>query len=106
MCGPEASRVTRFQIEAWALRVIDQLAARHPHEDAHVELKAAWLEPQKVARQIAAHANAARGEPILWLIGVDEKTGVVGAEQKNLADWFSALRGQFDGVAPELTDVN
>ena len=56
------------QIENWALDVINSVDAGHPSEDARVELKAEWIEAQKAARQIAGHANAARGDPILWLV--------------------------------------
>jgi hypothetical protein len=40
-------------------------------EDDLIEFKRTWIKPHKAARRIAAHANAARGQDILWLIGVD-----------------------------------
>lgn len=60
------------EIESWALSVIQQVESRQPNEDARVEMKTNWIEHFKAARQIAGHANAARGDPILWLIGVDQ----------------------------------
>lgn len=95
-----------LQIESWALRVIDCVNASQSNEDFRVELKRELPEPNKIARRIAGHANAARGEPILWLIGVDQKDGVVGADDKDLANWYPAVKSQFDEIAPALTDLN
>jgi len=95
------------QVESWALRIIDQVEAGRPNEDSRVELKAEWpTDIPRVARQIAGHANAARGEPILWLIGVDQSNGVTGAEHTELASWYPRVQAQFDGLAPQLTDIN
>lgn len=95
------------EIEAWALRVIEQVRRGQPNEDARVELKAAWPDdPYKAARQIAAHVNPAGGEPILWLVGVDQKGAVVGADHKELANWFKQVEAHFDELAPSVTDVN
>lgn len=95
-----------FQIESWALRVIDCVNAGQPNEDFRVELKREWPDSRKIARRIAGHANAARGEPILWLIGVDQKDGVVGVDDKDLANWYPAVQSQFDEIAPALTSLN
>jgi hypothetical protein len=98
--------MTPRQIEMWALRVIEQVEAKQPVEDARVELKGVWpTEPNKAARRLAGHANAARGEPILWLIGVDEKKGVVGATATDPAKWFAGVQAEFDGVFPRITDL-
>nr|WP_316641846.1 hypothetical protein [uncultured Roseateles sp.] len=71
-----------------------------------VELKASWPEAADAARKIAAHANAARGATILWIIGIDEESGACGAPILEVADWLAAVRAQFDGVYPDVTDVN
>jgi hypothetical protein len=105
--------MTKTQIEMRAIEIIDRAIAKHHVEDSHAELKSQWPEVSPVskaretARQIAGQANAARGEPILWLIGVDERAGkVFGADPLELSNWFAAIKAQFDGVAPNLTDVN
>lgn len=95
-----------FEIEAWVLRVIDQVTRNSHAEDSLVELKSTWPKPATAARQIAAHSNAARGAPILWVIGVDEATGVCGADPTEVSDWFSAVRSHFDHVHPQLQDLN
>jgi hypothetical protein len=97
-----------IEIEAWALRIVEQVKRAQPDEDTLVELKAEWLsDTYKAARQIAGHANAASGESVLWLIGIDQKKGiVVGAEQKELANWYKQVESHFDGLAPSVTDIN
>jgi hypothetical protein len=93
-------------IEAWVLRVVDQQKRNQPCEDSRVEMKAEWLDPSKAARQIAGHANAARGESILWIIGIDESRGIVGADNVELANWLPAVKTFFNGPFPEVIDLN
>src|ERR1051325_6941356 len=95
-----------IEIEAWGLRVLRALRNRSFVEDSVVELKADWPDPRKAARQVGGHANAARGEPILWLVGADEKRGVVGANYDELSSWYSRLKAEFDGIAPSLDNIN
>src|SRR5438874_2299483 len=96
-----------IEIEHWALTVIDALKRGAPTEDVRVELKAEWpTDPSRAARRIAGHANAAAGENILWLIGVDEATGVAGAPFTELATWWPRIQSQFDELAPEMRAVN
>jgi hypothetical protein len=97
-------------IEAWALAVIERVEKGHPIEDARVELKAAFPSEsvgwKKWARRIAGHANAARGEPVLWLVGVNERRqSVPGTEASDAAVWWPRVRRHFDGVAPRLVDL-
>jgi hypothetical protein len=90
------------EIENWARQVIRRQGGGQ-QEDSLVELKAKWPEPRWTARQLAGHANAARGVPILWLIGVDGSSGVVGCEDTEVGDWYNQIRAEFDGgVAPTL----
>jgi hypothetical protein len=93
------------EIEAWALRAIERVEQRQPNEDSRVELKAAWLDPERAARRIAGHANALRGEPILWIMGVDEQRGVIGAIQNDLSNWWPQVKAQFNGPSPTLRDL-
>ncbi len=94
------------EIEAWALKLVDQVRNGQPNEDSRVELKAEWPDPRKAARRIAGHANAARGVSILWLIGLDEKRGVIGVQHGDLADWYAQVKSQFNELAPFMTDIN
>lgn len=97
-----------LEVKNWVLTIIQRVQSRQPTEDTRVECKASWLEAKSVVRQLAGHANAAKGEPVLWLIGVDEKGGTIpGAEHRELNNWYPQLVKEFDGDAPYLnTDLN
>lgn len=95
------------EIEGWARRVIESAKSGQPNEDFRVELKSAWIPPEKAARRIAAHANAARGEDILWIMGVDSSGNVKGADDLELANWYEQVKAEFDDrVTPQLTNLN
>lgn len=94
------------EIEAWALRAVERVSAGRPLEDSLVEAKAAWIGGAKAARRIAGHCNAARGSPVLWVIGLDEGAGTVpGATPTDPATWWPQVLSHFDGPAPRLTDL-
>lgn len=95
-----------IQIESWALRIIDCVKKGQPNEDFLVELKREWIEPEKAARRIAGHANSVRGENVLWLIGVDEKEGVIGVNDNDLASWYPAVESCFNEIAPRMISLN
>lgn len=97
--------LTDAQIEARVLDIYDVVKAGARHEDALVELKADWPPPERAARRIAGHANAARGESILWIIGLDEAQGVCTPTPLDLAGWWAQVRACFDGPAPETRDL-
>jgi len=61
----------------------------------------------KAARQIAALANAARGERALWIVGLDEKGRrvVQDPNQPDLAAWWSQVSKRFDGITPEMDSL-
>lgn len=96
------------EIEAWTRSIVTAVLSNQPVEDFRVELKSIWIEPGKAAHRLAAHANASRGEPILWIMGVDEKNKVLtNIDPLELATWYSSLQKHFDGFAPRLlVDVN
>ena len=98
--------MNKNEIENWALRIINQVQDHQPNEDFRVELKTEWIDPLKAARLIAGQANAAHGEPVLWLIGVNQELGVVGARHRELASWYEKVKVQFDGMAPPMLDLN
>lgn len=60
---------------------------------------------RKSARQIAALANAARGDEIAWLVGVRNDGSVAGVGDAEHADWWRQVQKQFDEVSPDLTDI-
>jgi hypothetical protein len=94
----------RQELEARVLDLLDRVERGQPVEDSTVELKMAWpVDTRRTARQIAGHANAARGDRILWIIGADEGgRRVVSADEQELANWWPAVAQHFDGVTPAL----
>jgi len=96
--------MTNLEIEAKVIRIVEKVLNKEPVEDDTVELKSKWPEEtQKAARQIAAHANSSRGVPIIWIIGLDEKEGLVGANKEEVSNWYNAVKSCFDeGICPNL----
>lgn len=93
------------RIETWALDVVERVKEGKRVEDSRVELKREWPDDQKAARRIAAHSNASFGSDVLWIIGVDESSGVQGIEAEDLANWWPSVCSHFDGIPPALTDL-
>ena len=96
------------RLEAKCHALVDRVLAGNRIEDDLVECKAEWPDdPHRAARRIAAHANTARGESILWLIGLDEdnhRVSPLGAT--DLANWWPAVEKRFaDGVAPSYQQL-
>lgn len=94
--------MTKSEIEAIALGAIERVRAGQHVEDDRIELKADWpADHYKAARRIAGHANASRGEPMIWIIGLDEDRGVIGVEKSAFQAWHAQVSRWFDGYAPE-----
>src|SRR2546421_10160897 len=89
--------MTLSEIEQWALREL-----RRPvlQESDRIEFKSQVTDPVKLARQIAGHANSARGEWILWILGVDEKLGLVGILGLEWAKLWPQVESWFNGNLP------
>ena len=95
--------MTPIQLEALTLRTVDQVRAGQLVEDAQVELKRVLpADPYKAARRVGGHANASRGQPVVWIIGLDEDEGVTGADKAELSDWWPQVQRYFDDLPPEL----
>lgn len=95
-----------LEVEAWARDVIEAVVKGSWSEDVRVELKRTFIEPRSAARRLAGHANVARGESILWLIGIDEKVGVVGADPGEVLNWWEAMSEEFDPPVPTFMQRN
>ncbi|MFC7380911.1 hypothetical protein [Sphaerisporangium rhizosphaerae] len=94
-----------IEIEDWARRVAERVTRGGAVEDSRVELKRDWPDPTKAARRIAGHCNASAGDTVLWIIGLDEDAGVIGASNQDTAPWWAKVKSQFDGQAPTLQDI-
>ncbi len=94
----------RRRLEARVLDIVSRVVTGRRIEDDLIECKAAWSDPSKAARQLAAHANAARGADVIWVIGLDENASrVVTLGDTEPANWWAQVEKRFaDDVAPEL----
>ena len=97
---------TAREIELWALEILERVAHGDFHEDSLVELKRELPDPYKTARRIAGHCNAARGETVLWIIGVDENAGVTGRHPVDLANTLPSIWQHFESEPPESCEVS
>jgi len=88
--------MTKQEIEFRVIDIIERVLKKQPVEDDTVELKSEWIEPAQAARRLAAHANCARGIPILWIIGLDETRGLIGADMNEVSNWYNAIKSRFD----------
>jgi hypothetical protein len=97
------SHVNHAQVEMRTLDIVERALRGAPIESALVECKATWPDAIKAARRLAGHANAARGEPILWVVGIDEKArSAPGVARHELADWITQVGACFLGEMPDL----
>src|SRR2546430_8659587 len=97
----------RALIEATVVSAVETVLAGGSVEDERIECKSILLSPEN-ARQLAGSANAALGEDIIWIVGVDEtaKTLVPLNSTIDLADWTARLTRAFDdNIAPDLTSL-
>jgi hypothetical protein len=92
-------------LEAIARRAAEITTHGETYEDDRVELKSVWPDPvTEMARQLAAQANSSGRQEFVWLIGIRQKVGVVGAPARDGAEWLPRLRPNFDdGVLPTLS---
>lgn len=94
--------VTPQQLEVLVLAAIDRLRAGGQIEDDRIEVKREWPEVTK-ARQLAGAANRARGYPLVYIIGLDEKTGATHPNgSADVATWWAQVSAGFDQVPPEM----
>lgn len=74
-------------------------------EDDRVEAKRLWpVDHRRAARQIAGLANAAAGEPIMWIVGLDEDGHqVCDAGDCEPSNWWNQVSSRFSEIPPDLT---
>lgn len=95
-------RVTPQQLEFLVLEAVERARKFVPVEDDRIELKREWPDETK-ARQLAASANKAHGQPLIYVIGVDEKTGSLhNPSGIDPANWWSMMQSKFESLSPEL----
>lgn len=91
-----------IDLEAKVLAAVDRVRAGQQAEHDLVECKASWP-PKEKARQLAGSLNRAGGDPVIYIIGIDERTAKVSeVSDVDIADWWSQMSSRFDQTAPEM----
>lgn len=91
-----------IDLETKVIIAVDQLRAGQHVEHDLIECKRNWPQEHK-ARQLAGSLNRAGGDPVIYIIGIDEKTGDVhDVSGTDIHDWWSQIVPQFDHTPPEL----
>ena len=94
--------VTPQQLEAKVLSAVDALQRGEGIEDDFIEVKRQWPSPDK-ARQLAATANRAAGNPIILIVGIDEGSReFVPTGSNDPATWWATVSSRFDQASPDL----
>lgn len=95
--------MNKQEVDALVQNAIENIrAGRIVEDDTGIECKSLWPEPSK-ARQLAGAANALRGEPLVYVIGVKDSNGeITTPEKREPQEWYSQMKKRFDQVAPEL----
>lgn len=95
-----------IELEAIVINICERAKRSEPIEDFSIELKSEWPESQKAARQIAAHANAASPQKLIWVIGINEKSSTMpGVAALEFSNWWSRVAAQFDGLPPSCSEL-
>lgn len=93
------------RIEARALDLVETVVGGGRIEDDRVEAKREWpRDHRRAARQIAGLANAAAGEPIMWIVGLDEDGHrVADPGDVEPSTWWNQVSSRFSEVPPDLS---
>lgn len=97
-------RMTKPQLENRVLEIVQTVVGGRRVEDDLTECKTQWPALPKASRQLAASANRAAGDEIVWIVGLDETAGkVTEIEPVEISNWTAQLYKPFpQGIYPEL----
>lgn len=100
---------TPSELEYRTLRFLEGTASGGTHPEAVGGPTACFPSwpgpPYTAARHLAAHANAARGQSLHWLVGV-RNGKPTGADAIGLDAWLTGVARCFDGLAPRVKAYN
>jgi hypothetical protein len=89
-----------IDLEARVISAVDRIRAGQLVEHDLIECKRDWPQDSK-ARQLAGSLNRAGGDPVVYIIGIDEKTGDVhDISGTDVLDWSGQYKK--DGRPPVL----
>lgn len=92
-----------IDLETRVLAAVDQIRRGQQVETDFIECKREWPEDKK-ARQLAGSLNRAAGDPVIYIVGIDEKTGLVtDVSGTDVLNWWNQIIPKFDQTPPEIT---
>lgn len=96
--------MNKQEVDSRVQAAIENLqAGRTVEDDTGIEFKGDWPDPTAKARQLAAAANTLRGGPLIYVVGVHDKTGAITVPTRiEPQEWYAKIRKPFDQLAPEL----
>lgn len=91
-----------IDLEARVITAVDQIRSGQQVEHDFIECKRSWPQEDK-ARQLAGSLNRAAGDPVIYIIGIDEKTGdVYDVSGTDVLNWWAQIVTKFDHTPPEM----
>jgi hypothetical protein len=91
-----------IDLEAKVISAVDRIRGGQSAEHDLIECKRDWPQENK-ARQLAGSLNRAGGDPVIYIIGIDEKTGAVHDISKtDVLEWWAQMTPKFDQLPPEM----
>lgn len=91
-----------IELETRVLTAVERVRNGEKIENDLIECKRAWPSDNK-ARQLAGSLNRAAGDPVIYVIGIDEKDGSIhDTSDTDILDWWNQIVGQFDQVPAEM----
>lgn len=91
-----------IDLEAKVISAVDRVRGGQLVEHDLIECKRDWPQENK-ARQLAGSLNRAGGDPVIYIIGIDEKTGAVhDISGTDVLAWWGQMTPKFDQLPPEM----
>jgi hypothetical protein len=97
--------ILRPLVEARVQDVVRRIRGGEHPEDDLIDCKYGLPEGHAAARRIGAQLNASYGEPVLWIEGIDAKSGITKAVRDDLQEWWGQVEPCFEPPAPALNSL-
>ncbi|MDJ0316171.1 hypothetical protein [Arthrobacter antibioticus] len=91
-----------IDLETKVIFAVDRIQSGQKVEDDFIECKREWPQGDK-ARQLAGSLNRAGGDPVIYIIGIDETNGAIhDLSGTDVLDWWAQITPKFDQTPPEM----
>lgn len=101
-CVGTVKAMRALDLETRVISAVERIRAGEQVENDLIECKRDWPTEDK-ARQLAGSLNRANGDPVIYIVGVDDRTGDVHPlSNTDVLDWWSQMETRFDQLPPEM----